>query len=443
MRRNGKRWIGALLGIILVSNYGLSVQATGETNEYEQARQDAYNQKIETNEISGWPQGPQVYPESAIVMDMDTGAILYGKGIDRQQYPASITKVLTALVAIENSELTDTVTFSQESIDCLESGYAHIAMNPGEQITMKDALHGLLLASANEVAYAIGESVGGTHEHFVEMMNEKAAELGCKNTHFINTNGMFDEEHYTSARDMALITQAAFKHQELLDIVQTLQYTIPPTNLQPEARTFQQKHKMLLHGRYYDERCIAGKTGYTDKAHNTLVTVMQQGDKRLVVAILNSRKDTFEATKQLSDYGFDNFKRVNIASNEKSGKLKDINTEACVTLPNDVEFTDLTSKVDKKGNLNYYYKGLLVGTTKVSLKQETKISGAKKQKEKSVTDKRFIIKIAVITLIAIVVVFLIVLVLAIERKNRLRRARRRRMIRDREKRMKHEKTLWD
>lgn len=435
MRRNKRRWIGALLGIILVSNCGLNVQATGEINEYEQVQQDAYNQKIETNEISGWPQGPQVYPESAIVMDMDTGAILYGKGIDKQQYPASITKVLTALVAIENSELTDTVRFSQESIDCLEPGYAHIAMKPGEEITMKDALHGLLLASANEVAYAIGESVGGTHERFVEMMNEKAVELGCKNTHFINTNGMFDEEHYTSARDMALITQAAFKHQELLDIVQTLQYTIPPTNIEPEARTFQQKHKMLLHGRYYDERCIAGKTGYTEKAHNTLVTVMQQGDKRLVIAVLNSRKDTFEATKQLSDYGFANFERVNIASNEKSKKVKGIDTEAYVTLPSGVKFDDLRSRVDKKGNLSYFYEDLLVGTTKVILKQETKVEGVKKKKEKSVIDKALIIKIVVIALAAIIVVFFIVLLLAIERRNRLRRARRRRkMMRARDRR---------
>lgn len=442
MGRNIKRWIGALLSIMIISNCGINAQATEALTpeqQYEQMLMTAYNKKIETNEIKDWPQGPQIYGEAGIVMDMESGAILYGKGIDEKHYPASITKILTALVALENSSMTDTVKISQESVDCLKYEYAHIGMKPGEEITMKDALYALMLASANEVAYAIGETVAGSHDEFVKMMNEKAKELGCKNTHFINTNGIFSEEHYTSARDMALISKAAFSHQELLDIVQTLQYTIPPTNMETESRTFQQKHKMLLHRKEYDERCIGGKTGYTDEAGNTLVTVMEQDGRRIVAVILKSKKDTYPDTKKICDYGFDNFEEVSIASNEKSEKLCNIYPDACVTLPSKIKFKDLKWKMDDKGNLNYLYKNQLVGTTKASMKQKPKLTKVETKEKKSESHKIPIKKIVIIVVVilAIGIYLLYVYVAAVRKKKRMRQARYRRRLREQERRQRY------
>ena len=150
---------------------------------FEEARQAAYDTPPDTNSLDGWPQGPQVYGNSAIVMDINSGAIVYGKKVDDKHYPASITKLLTALIALENASLDDEVLFSQESIDILRSDYASNGMRPGEVISLNDAMYGMLLASGNEVAYAIAENVGkemgGGYDTFIQEMNDRSAELGC------------------------------------------------------------------------------------------------------------------------------------------------------------------------------------------------------------------------------------------------------------------------
>src|SRR5699024_7756966 len=146
----------------------------------EEAMKKSYDRQPETNSLTGWPKGPQVYGNAAIVMDVNSGAVLYAKSIDDKHYPASITKMMTALVALENSSMDDEVLFSQDSVDILEWDYASIGMTPGEILSMEDAMYGMLLASANEVAYAIAESVGnklgGGYEAFIQKMNDRAAE---------------------------------------------------------------------------------------------------------------------------------------------------------------------------------------------------------------------------------------------------------------------------
>ena len=177
-----------------------------------------------------WPDASDVDIEtpSAIVMEYSTGTVLYEKDADEELYPASITKIMTALVAIENSNLDDVVTFSKESIYNTEG--SSIARDVGEEMTMEQCLYGMMLASANECAYAIGEYVAGDVDSFVDMMNEKAQELGCESTHFNNTNGLPDEEHYTTAYDMALIARAAYQNETFRIICGTSRYNIPSTN---------------------------------------------------------------------------------------------------------------------------------------------------------------------------------------------------------------------
>ena len=203
-----------------------------------------YNQSVDSNGIEGWARGPHIYSEAGIVMDIDSGAILYAKNIDNPHYPASITKILTGLVALENNALTETVTVTPEDYSFLKSGDNHIGLKNGEIISMEDALHGTLLASGNEVAHALGSNTEGGYENFIALMNEKAKELGCKNSNFTNSHGLHDENHYTSARDMALISAAAFKNDDFRRITKTKLYTIPTTNVTDETRSFENHHKM-------------------------------------------------------------------------------------------------------------------------------------------------------------------------------------------------------
>lgn len=396
----------------------------------------------ETDALKDWPKGPKICGEAAVVMDMDNGAVLYGKSMDKRYYPASITKIMTALLAFENSSMSDLVTFSEESLQCQYGGYAHIAMKKGEQITMHDALHALMLASANEVAYAIGETIGGTHENFVQMMNDRAAELGCENTHFVNTNGIFDEEHYVSAKDMALIAKEAFSKSELLNIVQTQQYTIPKTNLGSEPRTFQQKHKMLVQGKYYDPRCTGGKTGYTDQSFNTLVTTFEENGRHIVVVILGSRDDTVENTKALADYAFQNFETLSVAKNADVKELTGIPENASVTVPKGVTFQELDCEADESGEITYSYQKNPVGTMTAKLTKEQKIELSQIQKDDVQPDKEekegWLTKKHIIMLVIVgilILILLIVLLVVKVRKRRARMQRRREMRRRRQQEM--------
>lgn len=353
------------------------IYALEAANE-ETATQNAYNMAISSNGWAGWPQGPATYGEAAIVMEAESGAILYAKNIDGKGYPASITKVLTALIALENGSLSDKITFTQSCIDFLEYGDAHIGMTTGEEITLNDALHALLLASANEVAYAIGDNTGEGYEWFINQMNTRAKELGAVHSNFVNTNGLNDENHYTTARDMALITRELYtKHEEFKTISQTLQYTIPPTNLQPESRIFQQKHKMFYESNeYYYPYVTAGKTGYTEQAMNTLVTCAEDGNMKLICVVLKTHgRNVYTDTKALLEYGFANFHKVNVKENEKSEDFKEIDSESYVVLPESVTFADLKPEIitdsdkAKTGTVNYSYEGNTLGSADVTFSQ--------------------------------------------------------------------------
>ena len=162
---------------------------------------------IQSNSIADWPQGPEVSAQAAILMEADTGAILYAKNIDERLYPASTTKILTCTLAYENSDLTDIVKFSSEAVKSVPWDGSKIGIDPGEAITMQQAYEAILIGSANEVANGVAEHVGGSMEGFVDMMNQRVADLGLQNTHFVNANGLYDDNHYTSAYDLAILAR--------------------------------------------------------------------------------------------------------------------------------------------------------------------------------------------------------------------------------------------
>ena len=418
-----------------------------------------YEMPVESNALKNWPEGPGIFAEAGIIMDMNSGAILYAKNIDEKEFPASITKIMTALVALENSELTDKVHFTEESVAFLEYGDASIGMQPGEETTMEDALYGMLLASANEVSYAIADTVGNGYDNFIRMMNEKAEELGCTNTHFTNPHGLHDEEHYVSARDMALIASAAFQHEEFRKITNTYEHRIPPTNLVNEERVFQQYHQMLYDGTdTFYEPCVGGKTGYTDQALSTLVSYLDNGELQLVSVNLKTHGvHVYPDTKNMAEYVFNNFKKIPLEGKDLPKGVKETEEDAYIVVPKNVEFQDVKAEIvpedksgkSKKGTLTYTYDGQTVGVSEVVLKDsyfQTNTAGTKT--EKNETDQKeqkplFTVSPKVKMIIGIVVSVIIAMGLifcALVYRKRQRR-RQRRLMEQRRRRQRKEKQM--
>ena len=218
---------------------------------------------------------PEITSEAGILYDVTNGRVLFEKNADEKLAPASTTKLMTALLVLEKSKLDDKVTFSKTAVTNLESGAVKIGLVEGDQVSVKDCLYGLLLKSANEVANGLAEHVSGSISAFADLMNARAKELGCTNTHFVNPNGLNSDQQYTTCRDMAKIAAAAFANQTLCQIDSTLSYKFPATKA-AAARTITPGHKMLYpnDSRYY-AGIVGGKTGYTSKAGNTLVTCVE------------------------------------------------------------------------------------------------------------------------------------------------------------------------
>lgn len=443
---------GLLTIAVVVGSFGMGVEAANVQGISAEEVESVYNIEVDSNTLGSWPTGPQIYSESGIVMNMDSGAILYAKNIDEQHYPASITKLMTALVAFQNYEMDETVTFTWDDIGFLEYGDAHIGIKPDEQLIMEDCLYGMLLASANEVSHAIGAHMEEGYDAFIEEMNETARELGCQNTNWVNTNGLHDEEHYTSARDMALIGSAVFQYEKFREITNTKQHTIGVTNITDETRTFQQNHDMIWQGssRYY-EHCVGGKTGYTDQALTTLVTFATKDDTNLVAVVLRTHgggKNAYEDTRQMLDYAFNNFSKVTLTEEQVGNtNIEKLEEGAYVVLPEGVTFDNLESTIkeptelgDKTLTITYTYEGQEVGSVDATITDEyyNEIHGIE-EKENDIEDQKeksempVAVKIVLGVVIAVVVMLLVFLCYLLYRRKKsgTRRNKRRRKRRNR------------
>ncbi len=247
---------------------------------------------------------PSVQAEGAVLLNCGTGQILFGKNENTQFYPASITKVMTALLTMETCSLNDTVTFSEAATTNLESGAVTLNLTAGDQLTVEQCLYALLLKSANEVANGLAEHISGSVSAFSDKMNARAAQLGCKNTHFANPNGLNNAAHLTTPYDMALIARAAYANPTLSKISTTTSYQMPAT-INGAAKTITMGHKMNYptDSRYYPG-IVGGKTGYTSKAGNTLVTCVEKNGVRLAAVVMKASGTHYTDTKAMLDYGF-------------------------------------------------------------------------------------------------------------------------------------------
>ena len=447
-----KRFIYKLLTGVFAVSIALTPMSVSATEDAES--QAAYSKIIESNTWESWPAGPTVYAESAIVMEADTGMILYAKDMEQKNFPASITKIMTALVTLDRCELTENVEYSYYATHSIEYGSSSIARTEGEILTVEESLYALMLSSANECANALAEHVAGSNEEFAKLMNQKAKELGCVNTNFSNPSGLHDENHYTCAYDMALITKAALKNDDFRRIAGTDYYTLRTTNKNDEQLWMQNHHYMIAPYRtakYLDDSVFAGKTGYTTAALNTLVTCGKRNGMDVIVVTMRTRSTgekgvpLFTDTASLLDYA-NNFQKLNISDHENtfvvgnaydfsiesndlatSTSLISIDENSTIILPNNVSFADAIPSISfeenetgNKAYLTYEYAGQIVGKASITLEenQEESFRFSETESEGELTSNsngpKFIMinfKIILLVLAGILVIFLLILMI--------------------------------
>lgn len=394
--------------------------------------------KVDVKAADYWPDAPETLSPGVILMEESTGTILYEKNSDEAHYPASITKIMTTLLALENGNLSDMVTFSDDAINNTEG--SGIARDYGEQMTLEQCLYGVMLESANECAYAVAEHVGGTVENFVDMMNAKAKELGCTNTHFANPHGLQDENHYTTAHDMALIAQAAYQNETFRIIIGTKMYTIPPTNKHAEETVLRNHHDMLCtyhnaNRKYLYPYCVGGKTGYTATANSTLVTYAEKDGMTLICVVMNTQSpNQFIDTVNLFDYAFDNFQVLNVAENDTdysaettvdNGNLNNIapfvelDKDAVIVLPKTAEFSDTSSSVEYNdsdpeiaGSITYTYAGRNVGKADIKTTGEV-VEGYAFDNESTEEEEQEVVSTVQVRPIVVVLLIVAVILLGV------------------------------
>ena len=344
-----------------------------------------------------WPAGPSIAAPSGVLMEASTGTVLYDKNMHEQHYPASITKIMTALLAIENCDMDEMVTVPHEAVYMEDKG-SHIALDEGEELTVEDCLYAIMLASANDAAYSLAVHIGGTIENFADMMNERARELGCQDTHFTNPHGLPDENHVTSAYDMALITREALKHDIFRTISGTTFYEIQPSANQPDQIPMSHHHKMLLPGKYHYDGVFAGKNGYTTVAQNTLVTCAERDGMDLICVTMETQgQQVYVDAATLFDYGFDSFRLMDVKDNASASTTAEIHArtggvestplvteeipvqveeDGNVVLPSGVSLSDLKAALyydtenaheGDAATLEYSYAGRTVGEAQIML----------------------------------------------------------------------------
>ena len=357
-----------------------------------------------------WPKGPDkgsLSSASAIVMELSTGTVLYSKNIHKKHYPASITKIMTSLLTLENSSPSDVVTFTEAEAHGIETGSSSMYCVPGEKFTIEQVLYGIMLQSANEMCLVAADHVAGSVDKFVEMMNQRVAQLGLKDTHFMNPNGLHNDDHYTSAYDMACIAREAWKNPSFQKICGTRTYQVKSTNKRKSSEILGGQllnHHQMINGyetssRYEKDYVIGGKTGYTSMAHSTLVTFAEKDGMQLVSVIMkgNSSKqgepNEYTDTTRILDYAFEKFSKhaVNGENSDVNENLFNtfdsyfnadqsplrLSAESAVILPKGVALRKAKQQIQYDnsvklqdgenviGTVKYTYDGRMVGSTDI------------------------------------------------------------------------------
>lgn len=268
------------------------------------------------------PTPPTVKGSGVVLMDGTTGEILFEKNMDTKLPPASTTKVLTALLSLEKTKLSDVVKIGKTP--CNADGTS-FGLKEGEELTVEQLLNILLIGSCNDASEAIAEHISGSVTEFAKLMNKRATELGATNSNFLNPSGLYEKEHYTSAKDLSLIMRELLKHPEFTEIAQKPYFKVASTNLVKEERWVTNRNLLLQkNSSVYYKDCIGGKNGYTIDAKHSFIAAAKRDNQTLIVTILHTddKNEYFRNIVSLFDYGFNNFKLFNALS--KDSKVKEI-----------------------------------------------------------------------------------------------------------------------
>ena len=303
---------------------------------------------------------PEITSRSAILIDNKTGQVLYNKDADEKMFPASTTKILTAIIVLENCSLDETVTASYNAISNIPEGYVTAEIQGEEQFTVEQLLEMLLVLSANDSANVLAEYVGGSIDSFVSMMNTKANEFGLTNSHFTNPYGLQDENHYSTAHDLAIIMQHCLENEDFRRIAGSVSCSIPATNKSGVRSYTSTNHLILPDNPDYYSYVTVGKTGFTTEAGHCLVSCAYKNDLELICVILggsvvNGVSTRFSESKALYEYGFNNFSLKNIANPGDVITEIEVSNGSPDTKSLDLAFTDNIYALVNNSDLNTNY----------------------------------------------------------------------------------------
>lgn len=338
---------------------------------------------------------PNIASPSALLMDLNSGKILYEKNIDQKMYPASLTKVMTAIIALEHCDLNDIATVSYDAVMTLSSGYVTANLQVGEELTVEQLLYVLMVGSSNDAAIVLAEHISGSVDEFSKLMNEKAKELGCTSTNFVNPNGAHDENHYSTARDLSIISKYAMQNETFRTLVKTTSYKLPITNkYENEDRLFTTTNSLLIVNNndradnYYYKYATGIKTGFTTPAKNCLIASANKGDLELLTVVLGAGQndqglsERYVDTINLFEYGYDTYslkevikaggivQTANIRNATRDTKKLDavVKNDVSVLIKNENKDNALLPEVHIDENLKApIKKGDVIGTVKYTV----------------------------------------------------------------------------
>ena len=401
----------AILAFGLAASLLFQVPVSAE--EAEQTAAEATG-SVSTNSISGWPQASDISSEAAVVMENTTNTILYSKNADEELFPGSTVKIMTCLLALENTQLTDQVTMTATGVSGVTDGGASISSQVDEVFTVEQCLYAIMVSSANDIALQIAEHVGGSVENFVQQMNTTAQKLGCTNTVFTNPTGLPDDQQHTTAHDMALIMQAAIQNEDFQTIAAAISYTIPATN-KAAARNLTSKFTMTDTGSTgFYEGCIGGKEGYTEASGSTLVCAAKRNGMTLISVVLKGASgQTAPDAASILNYGFDNFTTLSLGNSDFS-----IISGGDVVVPTGTGEDSLTTEDTQNGDQidrTYLFNGTAVGTAVLEIAQADDTESVQKGEQNMQAAKEYSENHTQLPYFLIAGVFLVLLIFLIWR----------------------------
>lgn len=450
-----------------------SAEITGEITQGTGTEPSAYGMDADTSLASS--EDLELDGEAILLLERNTGTMVYAKNIDEQREPASLTKIMTCLLALEQGNLEDQITVTDTALESMDPDGSSAGLLAGETYTLEQLLYCLMVASANDAALVIAEYIGGSQEGFVQMMNNRASELGCTGTHFANPHGLHDEDHYSTARDLGKIMQAALEYDIFQELYSTASYEIPATELQDSRIVYSTNYLIStdITSEYYDDRVVGGKTGFTTPAGRCVICTAEDDTSSYLAVVLgasatdadgNTVYSSFTTASELFDFGFDSFSvatvmpewdtvtTVPVSGGEKDATLivpSAVNallpldyTQDLLTASYTLSTPELTAPLaqdSEVGTVSIYYDGTcvsqspLVTAAEVAFETTTSASSTTENPDSSPeatdsgnTSTLKIIGIVVLVILGIIALGALILVILIIRANIIRSRRRKR-----------------